>query len=173
MTITTNTPPIVPNPPLYTSRDPSISISPRNTTDLEAAVEPTVDALPPPYNSWKPGFRNPPPFKVFLKRNWIDILTQLFCLLGAFCVYTFVPPIMPRYLPMYQGVQLSEWGVRHSAPAHQEYIDTYVSAVVSYFVPVLVMGAIGLWGTRDFADGNAGVSLRPPFFSHHHIEKTE
>jgi diacylglycerol diphosphate phosphatase/phosphatidate phosphatase len=162
MTLTTATPPSkIPSPPLYTSRRPSASISPR-TTDPEAALDPTCIA-PPPYNPWIPGFRNPPPFKLFLKRNWLDILTQLLCLLAAFCIYTFVPPLMPRYFAMWDGVETSEWGVRHSAPLRTEYVNTWVSAVGSYFVPVVVMGAVGLWGTRDFEDGNAGVSPISPF----------
>jgi diacylglycerol diphosphate phosphatase/phosphatidate phosphatase len=36
-------------------------------------------------------------------------------------------------------------------------VDTIVSAVVSFVVPAAIMGAIALWGTRKFEDGNAAV----------------
>jgi hypothetical protein len=151
----------VTSPTLHTSQRPKTL-----DTDLEAhALSPTTSEAPPPYrrrDAWKPGFRNPPPFSVFFARNWTDILTQLLCLLCAFCIYTWVPPIMPRYFPLYAGVEQSDWGMRHSMPLQTEYINTWVSAVVSYFVPVVVMGAIGLWGTRNFADGNAGVRMSLP-----------
>jgi diacylglycerol diphosphate phosphatase/phosphatidate phosphatase len=49
--------------------------------------------------------------------------------------------------------------MKHSQPYLKEYIDTTVSAIVSFAVPAAIMGAIALWGTRGFGDGNAAVCL--------------
>ncbi|KAF2026233.1 PAP2-domain-containing protein [Setomelanomma holmii] len=104
-----------------------------------------------------PGFDEPPPFLTFLRRNWYDILTQLLCVLIAFLLYRFSPPLTPRYFPVYPGVGKSAWGLKHGKPYLAEYITTITSAVVSFAVPAAVMGAIALWGTRDFRDGNAAL----------------
>lgn len=109
------------------------------------------------HNAFIPGFRNQPPFRVWFCYNWLDIATQLLCLLAALLIYQFSPPLMPRYFPLYAGVERSSWGHKYGRPYMKEYINTWVSAVVSYAVPAAVMGAIGLWGTRDFWDGNAAV----------------
>ena len=47
----------------------------------------------------------------------------------------------------------------------KEYVDTNVSAIVSFFGPAAVMGGIALWGTRGFGDGNAAVSLLSSSFT--------
>lgn len=106
-----------------------------------------------------PGFNNPPPFLIFLRRSWYDIATQLLCVLAAFLLYLFCPPLMPRYFPLFPGIERTDWGIRHSQPRHNEYVDTPLSAAVSFAVPALLMGATALWGTRGFGDANAAVSL--------------
>jgi diacylglycerol diphosphate phosphatase/phosphatidate phosphatase len=105
-----------------------------------------------------PGFNDPPPFLVFIRHNGYDIATQLLCLLAAFFLYKFCPPIMPRYFPLYSGIEKSAWGMKHSKPYLPEYITTNMSAIVSFAVPAMIMGCIALWGTRRFEDGNAAVS---------------
>jgi diacylglycerol diphosphate phosphatase/phosphatidate phosphatase len=131
--------------------------------DVTSALDLEANQLtqPPPRRRapFIPGFRNPTPFLVFLRRDWYDIATQLLCLLIAFLLYSLVPPIMPRYFPLYSGIEKSAWGMKHSQPYLAEYITTVVSAIVSFVVPALIMGAIALWGTRSFEDGNAAVSL--------------
>jgi hypothetical protein len=37
-----------------------------------------------------------------------------------------------------------------------EFLNTWVMAVISYAVPVIIMGVLGLWAVRDFYDANAG-----------------
>jgi diacylglycerol diphosphate phosphatase/phosphatidate phosphatase len=106
-----------------------------------------------------PGFRNPPPFFFFLRHNWYDIATQLLCLLTALMLYSYVPPIMPRHFPLYPGVEKSAWGMKHSQPYLREYVDTMLSAVISFVIPAAIMGGIALWGTRKFEDGNAAVRV--------------
>jgi len=128
---------------------------PPKSLDLEAAKPPP----PPPKHPLVPGFNDPPPFLVFLRRNWYDIATQLLCVLIAFLLYTFCPPLMPRYFPVFPGVYTTTWGMKHSQPYLSEYVSTLVSAVTSFAVPAAVMGAIALWGTRGFGDANAAVSL--------------
>lgn len=115
----------------------------------------------------KPGFRNAPPFRVFVRRNWLDIVTQLVCLLVAWMIYLFAKPLMPRYFPLYPGIGTSAWGLNHGKPLLREYVSTPVSAVVSFVVPLLVMGAFGLWGTRDFWESNAAVCPLIPLSPHH------
>lgn len=110
----------------------------------------------------KPGFRNAPPFRVFVRRNWLDIVTQLACVLVAWTIYLSAKPLMPRYFPLYPGVGTSAWGLENGKPLLREYVSTPVSAAVSFVVPLLVMGAFGLWETRDFWESNAAVCCPPP-----------
>ncbi|KAH8731566.1 phosphatidic acid phosphatase type 2/haloperoxidase, partial [Phaeosphaeriaceae sp. PMI808] len=109
------------------------------------------------YSALIPGFHNPPPFLVFLRRNWYDILTQFLCVTTAALLYYFCPPVTPRYFPLYRGVEQSAWGLKHGHPYIKEYVTTIVSAVVSFAIPAAIMGAIALWGTRSFEDGNAAL----------------
>lgn len=125
-------------------------------TDIESAAPSTV---PHRHHLLVPGFNNPPPFLVFLHHNWFDIATQLFCLLISFLLYTLCPPLIPRYFPLYPGIEKTSWGMQHSQPYLHEYVNTMVSAIVSFVGPAMIMGAVALWGTRGFGDGNAAVSL--------------
>jgi diacylglycerol diphosphate phosphatase/phosphatidate phosphatase len=110
----------------------------------------------------KPGFRNAPPFRVFVRRNWLDIVTQLVCLLVAWAIYLLAKPLLPRYFPLYPGIGTSAWGIKYGKPLLKEYVSTPVSAAVSFVVPLVVMGAFGLWGTREFWESNAAVCPSPP-----------
>lgn len=97
-----------------------------------------------------PHFDNSPPLKTWLKASWLDIATQLSCLLIAEVLYLFATPLMPRYFPLFDGVWTTTWGLQHGRPLLAEYITTLVSAIISFAVPLVVMGAIGLWCIRDF-----------------------
>ncbi|KAH7406906.1 phosphatidic acid phosphatase type 2/haloperoxidase [Phaeosphaeria sp. MPI-PUGE-AT-0046c] len=141
---------------------PAPLIPSRNPTRVTTKPEPDIEANSPPpsphcRSAFIPGFIDPPPFLTFLRHSWFDIATQLLCLLIAYLVYTFCPPIMPRYFPLYPGVEKSDWGIKHSQPYMKEYVDTNVSAALGFCGPALVMGAIALWGTRRFEDGNAAL----------------
>lgn len=109
-----------------------------------------------------PAFSNNPPFKTWLRVSWLDIATQLTCLLIAEVIYLFATPLMPRYFPYFDGVWTTEWGLAHGKPLLAEYITTLVSAIISFAVPFVVMGAIGLWCIRDFWETNAAVCPPPP-----------
>ncbi|KAF2827898.1 acid phosphatase/Vanadium-dependent haloperoxidase, partial [Ophiobolus disseminans] len=104
-----------------------------------------------------PGFINPPPFGTFLRRNWFDITTILLCVLTAWLLYKFCPPLMPRYFPLFENVQQTSWGIRHSQPFRSEYVTTIMSAAIAFVIPALIMGLIALWGTRGFGDANAAL----------------
>ncbi|KAH9869873.1 hypothetical protein J1614_006793 [Plenodomus biglobosus] len=104
-----------------------------------------------------PGFRSRPPFRTWLRGNWLDLITILSCDLAALLIYLFVSPILPRLFPLYPGIETSAWGRRYGQPLRPEYVTTLVSALVSYLVPAAIMGAIALWRTRDFGDGNAAL----------------
>lgn len=113
----------------------------------------------------RPHFDNSPPFKTWLKASWLDIATQLTCLMIAELIYLFATPIMPRYFPLFDGVWTSFWGLQHGKPLLAEYITTLVSAIISFAVPSVALGAIGLWYVRDSWESNAAVStsmLLPP-----------
>ena len=110
-----------------------------------------------------PGFYNNPPFMVWLRHCWLDIATQLLCLLVAELIYLFATPLMPRYFPLYPGIWTSAWGLKYGKPYLGEYISTLTSAVISFTIPLVVMGAIGLWCVRDFWESNAAV--RSPIHS--------
>ena len=162
-----------PPAPLSTVRVPSLSdISEEHSSaesqilSLDGAVEDFSPSVPAPKavqqqrrrrDRLKPGFRNAPPFRVFVRRNWLDIVTQLVCVLVAWAIYLLAKPLMPRYFPLYPGVGTSAWGLKYGKPLLTEYVSTPVSAAVSFAVPLLVMGAFGLWGTRDFWESNAAV----------------
>jgi diacylglycerol diphosphate phosphatase/phosphatidate phosphatase len=140
-----------------TTPPPPPPANPTSTPDLESASPPQPRRRHP----LAPGFNHPSPsFLVFLRDNWLDIATQLLCVLAAYLLYLFCPPLMPRYFMLYPGIEHSDWGMRHSAPYLKEYVDTTVSGVVSFVVPVAVMGAVALWGSRGFGDGNAAVSFQ-------------
>jgi hypothetical protein len=142
-----------PSAPLTSSPAPLPSIDkPTPSPDIES------NALPKPRHRLIPGFYDPPPFSRFLRTNGYDIATQLLCAALAFVLYKYCPPIMPRYFPYYPGIEKSSWGMAHSKPHLKEYINTILSAVTSFVVPAMVMGAIALWGTRRFEDGDAAVS---------------
>ncbi|KAH7401283.1 phosphatidic acid phosphatase type 2/haloperoxidase [Pyrenochaeta sp. MPI-SDFR-AT-0127] len=104
-----------------------------------------------------PGFRTRPPFRIWLRHHWLDIATQLLCLLTAFLIYSFAPLVLPQYFPLYPGIERTEWGRAYGKPYMAEYITTLVSAVVSFAAPAVIMGAVSLWGTREFEDGNAAL----------------
>jgi hypothetical protein len=135
--------------------------------DLETAKS---DPPPPHRHPLIPGFHNPPPFLTFLRYNWLDIATQLLCALAAMLIYIYCPPLLPRYFPVFPGIERTSWGMKHSQPYRREYVGTILSGLVSFFVPALVMGAIALWGTRGFGDANAAVSIvfLSTFLPYHH-----
>lgn len=64
---------------------------------------------------------------------------------------------MVRRFPVYPGIERSAFGVKYGQPFHKEYIDTPVSAVISFAGPFLAMGAVGLWKVKSFQDTNAAV----------------
>lgn len=134
-----------------------------SASDPEAQLSQPTERHPR-LHAFKPGFRNSPPFMVWLRHSWLDILTQLLCLLVAELIYLFARPLLPRYFPLYRGVQMSVWGIAHGKPVLREYITTLASAVVSFAVPFVIMGAVGLWGVRDFWESNAAVCDAVPCF---------
>jgi diacylglycerol diphosphate phosphatase/phosphatidate phosphatase len=105
-----------------------------------------------------PGFRDNASFADFLRHSWLDVMTMLSCLLLSALIYHFGQPLLPRYFPFYSGIETSAWGLKYGRPYHFEWITTTISAIVSFAVPLFVIGAIGLWGIRRFWETNAAVS---------------
>lgn len=110
-------------------------------------------------DAFVPGFYNRPPFMVWLRHSWLDILTQLLCVFASGMIYFFAKPLMPRHFPLYAGVERSEWGLKHGKPYLDEYITSGVSAILAYVVPLVSLFVIGLWGVRDFWESNAAVRI--------------
>jgi diacylglycerol diphosphate phosphatase/phosphatidate phosphatase len=125
-----------------------------NQSDSEAQP---LEKSPRYRSTFIPGFHSRPPFTLWLRRSWLDISTQLLCLLVAELIYLFATPLMPHYFPLYPSVQISPWGLKHGNPYLDEYISTPVSAALSFAVPFAIMGALGLWHVRDFWESNAAV----------------
>ncbi|KAH6644607.1 phosphatidic acid phosphatase type 2/haloperoxidase [Boeremia exigua] len=160
-------PPTSPPPlPLSTLRMPSLSDIPEERTPRTTSTSAMkshdgafsdTEAPRPRFSALRPGFRDAPPFATWARRCWPDVLTQLLCLLVAELVYLFGAPLMPRVFPLYAGVERSAWGIAHGRARQAEYVNTLVSAVVSFAVPAGVMGAVGLWRVRAFWESNAAM----------------
>jgi hypothetical protein len=106
-----------------------------------------------------PGFRNPVPFRTFVRHNWLNIATQIACLGLAMAIYTFLPPLSPPLFAVYDGVMMSASGQAFAQPLRKEYINTAVMSILSYAGPAIIIGGVGgLWVLRDFNDSNAAVS---------------
>lgn len=110
-------------------------------------------------DAFVPGFYNRPPFMIWLRHSWLDILTQLLCVLASGLVQFLAKPLMPRHFPLYIGVEKSEWGLKYGKPYLEEYITTGVIAVFAYVVPLVILLITGLWGVRDFWESNAAVRM--------------
>lgn len=148
----------------HTLRTTDSSHSPmKSFNDNQPASFDPESQLKNTHSRWRdafvPGFYNRPPFMEWLRHCWLDILTQLLCLLAAEMIYLFATPLMPRYFPLYLGVERSEWGLKHGKPYLEEYITTQISAIISFTIPFAIMSAIGLWGVRNFWDSNAAVRV--------------
>jgi diacylglycerol diphosphate phosphatase/phosphatidate phosphatase len=136
----------------------------KDNADLEAAkISPSPIDKSSRRQRLKPGFTDNPPFSEVVKRSWLDVLTQLLCIAGAYLIYLFATPLLPRQFPLYEGIHKSSWGMKHGKPFMSEYINTNVSAVVSFVGPFLVIGAVGLRKVRSFWDTHTAVSATSSF----------
>ncbi|PVH95854.1 acid phosphatase/Vanadium-dependent haloperoxidase, partial [Periconia macrospinosa] len=104
-----------------------------------------------------PGVCDKPTFKQFVKRNWLDIATQLMCTLAGFLIYRFGEPLMTRRFPVFPDMYRTPFGIRYGKPWRKEYIGTLASAGVSFGLPAVVMAALGLWMVRSFQDTHAAI----------------
>ncbi|KAJ4360525.1 uncharacterized protein N0V89_001090 [Didymosphaeria variabile] len=132
----------------------------RLPTFLSSPNKPTSPSKCDRFRERLPKFRAPnppdrPTFKEWLRRCWLDVLTQLLCVLVAFIIYLTASPLMPRYFPLYPGIHTTDWGLKYGQPYVNEYINTTWSAAVSFVFPFLIMSAISGWYFNSFWDGNA------------------
>ncbi|KAF1844094.1 acid phosphatase/Vanadium-dependent haloperoxidase [Cucurbitaria berberidis CBS 394.84] len=144
------------------TKTPPVVRPPNSSSLIDANKDLEIASTQPPVqhrrrDAFIPGFRDRPPFIQWLRRNWLDIATQLLCLLTSFLIYTFSPPLLPRYFPLYPGIERSGFGRKYGQPYMGEYVSTLTSAIVSFGAPAAILGAIALWGTRRFRDGNAAL----------------
>jgi hypothetical protein len=126
--------------------------------DVETGV-PIIPVVPRRRrDAWIPGFRDPVSFKGWFRYSWLDVATQILCVLVSGAIWLFARPILPQVFPLYRGIETSAWGLKYGRPYRLELITTLASALVSFIVPFLIIGAVGLWGVRRFSESNAAVS---------------
>ncbi|KAF2259905.1 PAP2-domain-containing protein, partial [Lojkania enalia] len=96
-----------------------------------------------------------PPFRVFLRDNWVDLLTLLIADIGALVLWIWVPLFTSQLFPVRQngGVVWPEYAY----PLRREYIPTWLSAVISFFVPFAVMGLASIFLIGSFYDANSAI----------------
>lgn len=103
---------------------------------------------------------HPPASIVYLVRySAIDLFTQLVCLTTAWLLYTLCSPISQHDIPYYDGVWLSQWGLKHSKAFRNEYLSTPVCGMIAFLVPASIIAAVSFSDTRSFSDIHASVSL--------------
>jgi hypothetical protein len=105
-----------------------------------------------------PGFHDKGSFKGWIRHSWLDVVTPFLCVLVSGAIWLFARPILPQLFPLYRGIETSAWGLKYGRPYRLELITTLASALVSFVVPFLVIGMVGLWGVRRFWESNAAVS---------------
>jgi diacylglycerol diphosphate phosphatase/phosphatidate phosphatase len=103
-----------------------------------------------------------PTFRTFARLCWLDILTQLLCTAIAFLLYKFVPPLAPKWFPVFPGMQTSAVGLRYGKPYLSEYVTTLVSAIVSFFGPLAIILLVGGLKVKSFWDVNSAVGPFSP-----------
>lgn len=115
--------------------------------------------LPPPRPSLTQRLRMPdqPTFRSFARLCWLDILTQLLCTGIAFLLYKFVPLLAPKWFPVFPGMETSAVGLRYGKPYLTEYVNTLVSAIVSFLGPLAVILLVGGLKVKSFWDVNSAV----------------
>ncbi|KAL5412683.1 hypothetical protein PMIN03_004152 [Paraphaeosphaeria minitans] len=153
-----NVPPFIPNEPPQAAR--FARLRRRLPAFPSARNNPTTPSKLSRLRAHLPKFRAPnppdrPTFKEWLQCCWLDVLTQLLCVLVAFIIYLTAPPLMTRYFPLYPGIHSTPWGLKYGQPYIGEYINTTWSAAISFVVPFLIMTAVSGWWFNSFWDGNA------------------
>jgi hypothetical protein len=127
--------------------------------DVETGV-PIIPVVPRRRrDAWIPGFHDTDSFKGLFRHSWLDVATQILCVLVSGAIWLFARPILPQVFPLYRGIETSAWGLKYGRPYRLELITTLASALVSFIVPFLIIGAVGLWGVRRFWESHAAVSL--------------
>jgi diacylglycerol diphosphate phosphatase/phosphatidate phosphatase len=157
-------------PPFRPEEPPQPARFARLRRRLPTILSPHNNPTAPSKPSRFPKFRAPnppdrPTFMQWLRCCWLDVLTQLLCILVAYIIYLTAQPIMPRYFPLYPGIHSSPWGLKYGQPYIAEYINTTVSAAVSFVVPFAIMAIVSGWYFNSFWDGNAAVRLPLSLYS--------
>jgi hypothetical protein len=125
--------------------------------DVETGV-PIIPVVPRRRrDAWIPGFHDTVSFKGLVRHSWLDVATQVLCVLVSGAIWLFARPILPQVFPLYRGIETSAWGLKHGRPYRLELITTLASALVSFIVPFLIIGAVGVWGVRRFWEYSAAV----------------
>lgn len=102
-------------------------------------------------------FPNSPSFKSWFRNEWSDLLLLVIFLVLPVILYYAASPLGTKLFP-YSFSRNSEILAPHlSYPKRKEYINTWVSTIISFGVPFLVIGIAGLVKFRSFWDANAAV----------------
>ncbi|PSN74543.1 PAP2-domain-containing protein [Corynespora cassiicola Philippines] len=127
-------------------------------------AKPDPEKYPPEYpgkpsvlHKLFPPFPDAPTPRLFFTLCGFDIFTQILCNLLALALYLYGRPVMTRYFPYYHGISHNSWGLRHGMPLLPEYVSTGQSAVMSFFLPAIIIGLLGMHKVRSFWDTNAAL----------------
>jgi hypothetical protein len=146
----------LPGHSLHTASSKSLALP--KAQDVETGV-PIIPVVPRRRrDAWIPGFHDEKSFRGWLRHSWLDIATQILCVLVSGAIWLFARPVLPQVFPLYRGIETSAWGLKYGRPYRLELITTLASALVSFIFPFLIIGAVGAWGVRRFWESNAAVS---------------
>jgi hypothetical protein len=147
----------LPRHSLHTASGDSLALA--KAQDVETGV-PIIPVVPRRRrDAWIPGFPDRGSFMGCIRNAWLDVATQILCVLVSGAIWLFARPILPQVFPLYRGIETSAWGLKYGRPYRFELITTLASALLSFIVPFLIIGAVGLWGVRRFWESHAAVSL--------------
>ncbi|EUC49537.1 hypothetical protein COCMIDRAFT_84388 [Bipolaris oryzae ATCC 44560] len=112
--------------------------------------------LAPGKHHWlRPGYYNTPSFRQICRDSWLNIFTGTLCVILAILLWRLCPPIIPHYLPYFEGVETHPIGLKYSQPLREEYINTIMMAAISFLVPSSIMLVMNLRVLRDYYNWDA------------------
>jgi hypothetical protein len=127
-------------------------------------TKPSIDAtLPRPKTSktWQSTiwFADDPGFVPYIRQEWLNLLTIATLLLIPLFLHNFAHPLGTHYFPLQQGGQLL--APQYAYPLRDEYINTPVSAIISFVIPFAFIGLCCIFLIGNFWDSNSAVRDSP------------
>ncbi|KAF2194830.1 acid phosphatase/Vanadium-dependent haloperoxidase, partial [Zopfia rhizophila CBS 207.26] len=101
-------------------------------------------------------FPDEPSFGQWFKSAWPDLLTIALSLIFALIVYLKFHPLAPRLFPFYP-VYPEQIASEFSYPLWDEYIPTWMSALISFAVPFAFIGLTSIFLVGSFWDADSAI----------------